>query len=230
MSKFLIWVNTYNRVELLKRFIEDVNSKSTSHQVDFFVFDDASTQDYTPLKTSVVAYKKCKHHYGRESYWKLITHGIREIKKNVDNYDYFIKTDDDMLIVENFFTLVEEYVNDVSSDKSWVTMDILSAPRQRGRTLIGNPAEKVGRLYKYFRTQWVDMNFVFQPKFFPDEIGPCKSSKASSGVGLWLTRYFNQKKLNLYQTNRSLLLHGKHESQMNREERQRNPLITKEEG
>jgi hypothetical protein len=221
-------VNTYNRVDLLKRFIDDVQQKSTNDHVDFFVFDDASTHDYTPIKMHVVAYKKCKQHHGRERYWELIQHGIREIKKKSTNYDYFIKTDDDMLIVPNFFTLVKEYVKDISCDKSWVTLDILSVPRQRGRTLIGNPAEKKQGSHKYFRIQWVDMNFVFRPKLFPDEIGPCKSSKASSGVGLWLTRYFQKQKLNMYQTSQSLLLHGNHKSQMNREERKKHPLITKE--
>lgn len=229
MPKFLMWVNTHNRCEMLECLIEDSLKISSNHTVDFFVINDASTQDYNPLieKRVIKYYYKTKLHHGKVHYWKLVNFAVQKIKSLTSKYDYFIKTDDDMRLVGGFFDLAADLVDNLP-DPYWATIDILSAPKQRGKTLPGNPAPVWNLKYKYFRTKWVDMNFIFRPGVFPGKIGPVRAGKASSGVGLWLTRYFNKQEYNMYQSPFSLVLHGKHPSQMNSEERNKNPIITTE--
>jgi len=227
MAKFLVWVNSYNRREMLLKLIHDIEAESGNHTVDLMVINDASKQDYTPIKAHTSLYWRTKFHHGKEHYWKLIKFATGRIKILRGHYDCFVKTDDDMRLVGGFFDLVKDLWDNLDDSKK-ATLDILSAPKQRGKLLLGNSAEVYESTYKYYRTQWVDMNFVFNPDVIPDEIGPCKATERSSGVGLWLTRYLIQQGYNLYQAPFSLVIHGAHKSQMNREERKRNPVITRE--
>ena len=227
MAKFLIWVNTYNRKDMLCRLIENIRIEQRKHTVDIFVVNDYSEEDYSEVKSSVQYYWETNKNYGKEEYYKLITFGLNKIK-TLQSYDYYIKTDDDMCLACGFFHIVERLVAEIN-DPNWATIDILSAKRQRGKTLLGHPVEIQGERDKYYRTQWVDMNFIFNLKALPYTILNCKAGKASSGVGLWLTRYLTKKPYNLYQSATSLVIHGDHPSKMNVEERKKNPLITRSE-
>jgi len=205
---FIIWINTYNRPQLLERFVQSVHNEQHDHHVQLVILNDGDGS---------------KHH-GKERYWELINKGIDNLKKINMRIDLYIKTDDDMILAENFFDRVATLWQSINDPKK-ITLDILSAPHQRGRTLTG---EKVPLENNYYKTGWVDMNFVFSnPHLFPT-ITNCKSSTRSSGVGLWLTRYFQQQGRNMYQADRSLVLHGDHPSQMHQSERQRKPIITTE--
>jgi len=226
MAKFLVWVNSYNRKEMLLFLIDSILYQQRRDTVDIMVINDSSDQDYSEVKSQVDYYWKTNKNYGKEEYWKLIAFGINKIK-SMPKYDYYIKTDDDMRLSVGFFPTIERLVSEIN-DPNWATIDILSAPRQRGRTLRGHSVEIQGERDKYFRTQWVDMNFVFNLNTFPYTIERCKAGKASSGVGLWLTRYLTKHGYNLYQSANSLVLHGDHESMMNVEERKKHPIITKE--
>jgi len=210
---------------MLSSLLDDIDKGAGLHTVDVMVIDDYSDQNYDSISDRVHYYWRTKRNYGKEGYWKIINSGMKNIKK-MNPYDFYIKTDDDMRLVGGFFDLIEDLIKNIN-DPNWATLDILSAKKQRGKTLLGHPADIFETQYKYYRTQWVDMNFAFNPNMFPQRIGPVTAGKASSGVGLWLTRYFNKNSINLYQAALSLVIHGKHESQMNVEERKRNPLVTK---
>lgn len=226
MANFLVWVNSFNRCNMLKELLSDIEEELT-HNVDVMVINDHSEEDYSDIKSKVKYYWKTKTNYGKEGYWKLISFGLQQIKE-MDAYDYYIKTDDDMRLIGNFFDIAADLADNLR-DYKWATIDILSAKKQRGKTLLGHPAEIFDNVYKYYRTQWVDMNFIFNPRVFPDKINKITSGKASSGVGLWLTRYFNRLRVNLYQSPFSLVIHGNHTSKMNTTERKKNPIITKQE-
>jgi len=225
MRKFLVWVNTYNRQKMLSRFIDDIHRYRGDNLVSLMVVDDASIESYESLSTSITYYHKMREHHGKENYWKLINFGFDFIRSRLDRFDIIIKTDDDVCLVPDFFNMISGYIDSIN-DQKWATIDILSAPKQRGKTLLGKPSEVWKTTHKYYKTQWVDMNFVINKKFFPDPILRCKGSPRSSGVGLWLTRYYNNLGLNMYQLPVSFVIHGNHPSQMNPEERKRNPLVT----
>jgi hypothetical protein len=232
MSKILIWANTYNREKLLQRLIDDVCSKKNQHEVDFFIFNDHSTQDYEEIKRhkNVKLFYTTNEHHGKEKYWDLINDGLDYIKKYKNDYDLFIKTDDDMLLCEKFFDVCLEYWKLIYHENLF-TLDILSIPKQRGKNLRGENVEKIK--YKdifFYKTQWVDMNFIFNINAFEKidyVIKNCKSGLRSSGVGLWLTTTFNKLGYEMLQTPVSLLIHSDHPSQMNLKTREKTPLITR---
>lgn len=226
MSKILMWFNTYNRFDSCKNLFNDIKKYKKNHEIDLFIINDGSSQDYSSLTPYIKYYISYPNPHGKEKYWKVINAGISTIKKIKKKYDIYVKTDDDMRLAPNFFNIITKLVKNMK-DSDWATIDILSAKRQRGKTLLGNRAEIVKNFYKYYRTQWVDMNFIFDLAKMPCPIGPCKSGKVTSGVGLWLTRYFNQRGFNLYQSPQSLVLHGNVDSKMHFKERKKNPLITK---
>jgi hypothetical protein len=134
-----------------------------------------------------------------------------------------------MQLCENFFDLCLKYWNSIYHSRVF-SLDILSAPRQRGRTLKGDMLSLLLKNeYSFYKTQWVDMNFIFNIRSFEEidfEITNCRSGARTSGVGLWLTNKF--KEYEMYQTTHSLLLHGDHYSMMHSDLRNKTPIITKE--
>lgn len=235
MAKILVWLNTYNREALLKRFIHSVLQQMGDHKVDLFIFNDKGVQDYEDIKRHhlVKLFYTFNEHCGREHYWKLINVGLQYIKQYKDDYDLFIKTDDDMLLCDNFFNICLDswYFLQKSSPRLF-SLDILSAPKQRGRTLRGDEAQLVdlNKSASFYKTQWVDMNFIFNIKALNEinfEIVNCRSSNRSSGVGLWLTRIFNSIQYDMYQSPTSLLIHEDHPSAMHTLLRKKSPIVTR---
>lgn len=234
MAKILVWVNTYNREKLLERFYTSVEKQKKSHDVDVFVFHDHSGRDYEDLKKHRLTkiFYSSNQHFGKERYWELINIGFDTIKNYRNEYDLFIKTDDDMILCDNFFDISLEYWNLLNKHSSKVfSLDILSAPKQRGRTLKGDtaPTINLSNGVSVYATQWLDMNCIFNIKALAQidyTIKNCRSSSKTSGVGLWLTRTFSSLGYKFFQTPVSLLIHRDHVSQMHREERKNSPLIT----
>jgi hypothetical protein len=137
-----------------------------------------------------------------------------------------------MVLCEGFFDICLKYWSTLKQYKPKVfSLDILSAPKQRGRTLNGMklPLTETARGIGFYKTQWVDMNFIFDVNAFEEinfEITNCISGARSSGVGLWLTRKFNSLGYEMYQLPVSLLIHDDHYSWMNESVREKTPIIT----
>jgi hypothetical protein len=202
------------------------------HTVDVFVIKDDGSDDYEDVRRDplIKLFYDARERCGKENYWRLINEGLYYIRPYKNDYDLFIKTDDDMVLCEDFFDHCLKYWNKIKSPTTF-SLDILSAPRQRGKTLRGHAAPVVGGLKDgdVFLTQWVDMNFIFNIEAFEKinfEITNCNSNARSSGVGLWLTRKFYQLQYNMFQMPFSLLSHGDHPSKMHEAERINKPIIT----
>jgi len=232
MANILIWLNTFDREHLLQSFIDSVEPQKKDHQVDLFIFNDQSYDSYEFIKKNplVRLFYSFNEHCGREHYWKLINEGLRYIKPYQNKYDLFIKTDDDMILCEDFFDLCLKYWRSLYTPKVF-SLDILSAPKQRGKTLKGDslPLIEKAKGFSFYKTQWVDMNFIFNVKAFEKikfEIKSCQSNPRSSGVGLWLTNTFNKLSYEMYQAPHSLLIHNDHRSKMHLQTRNKTPIIT----
>lgn len=235
MARFLVWLNTFEREDLLQRLLDNIRIQQKDHIVDVFVFKDDGGSDYEDIKRDPIVklFYTSNQRCGRMYYWKLINEGLSYIEKYQNDYDVFIKTDDDMELCDGFFDICLNYwkVLKQYSPKTF-SLDILSAPRQRGKTLRGDklPLVEKARGIGFYRTQWVDMNFIFDIKVFQDikfKITDCMSGPRSSGVGLWLTRTFNSLGYEMYQLPVSLLIHKDHHSWMNEETRTNTPIVTK---
>jgi len=232
MAKILFWVNTYNREKLLQRLIDSVEEQSKGHKVEFFIFHDQSCAEYEDIKKDkrVRLFYSFNEHCGKSNYWKLINEGLRYIKDYQNKYDLFIKSDDDMILCDDFFDICLKCWKCLYTPKLF-SIDILSAPKQRGKSLKGEeiPLVEKCRGFSFYQTQWVDMNFILNLRAFEKinfEIKNCKAGPRSSGVGLWLTNTFNKLDYEMYQTQTSLLIHKDHPSQMHTEVRSRTPIIT----
>lgn len=232
MANILIWLNTYNREKLLMKFIKSVEKQKKDHQVDLFIFNDKSSDDYEDIKRHPLTkiFYSTNEHCGKQGYWKLINQGLDYIRQYQKEYDLFIKTDDDMIVCDDFFDLCLSYWKAIYTPKIF-SLDILSAPRQRGKTLKGNNLTLLETQsgISFYQTQWVDMNFIFNVKAFDKikfEIKNCRSGSRSSGVGLWFTNTFLKLGYSMYQCPHSLLIHKDHESKMHSEMRSQTPIVT----
>jgi hypothetical protein len=235
VTKVLIWLNTYQRNKLFERLLNNIEESRGRVSVDMIVCHDGFCEDCEELKREklIKIFYQHNRHCGKEGYWKLINVGLSLIQPIYKDYDICIKMDDDMCLCENFFDLITTYWSFLQTKtKRLFSLDILSVPKQRGKTLSGEKVSSlpINKTLSVYPTNWVDMNFIFNPKALEEidfKINNCSSNARSSGVGLWLTRKFESLSYAMWQTDRSLLIHGDHPSQMHKGLRKENPIITK---
>jgi len=236
----LLWINTYNRPEMLDNLLHDIQLNQSNNTIDIYIFDDYSTCDYTNIISKYscvlnIKYTKMTKRYGKHSYWELFSYAMSCFKKVQNEYKYFVKLDDDLRLTNNFFDKCINIWNDINDDKkiclNFRLDDRENKPCWTGFQPILTQTKTNMKIYK---TQWVDCDFFCTVSFFRAlnfMIPPIHKSRwvknpnASSGVGRIMSIILS-KCGSLYQTFESLVLHDHHISYMNKLERETNLLIT----
>lgn len=204
MEKY-IWINSYNREPMLNRLLVQVLDQVDLSDTRIVVYLDG----YNPRRFQQgVGYYYLPHH-GKKYYYQLVRRNFLNLKPA----RYYFKIDDDMQIEDDFFDRAIESWESIS-DPSKLFLNLL---RDHRDDMWGSgPTEDYNGLVR--RSGWTDLNFMAGGLMYAHrydfKFQPPPERITSSGVGRQLTR-FGRRIGNMYQVNRSLLIHDDHESQMN---------------
>jgi len=142
-------------------------------------------------------------HLGKKNYWKL----INMLFRNRTEAKYYFVLPDDFLICDSQIAKAIEIWESIKDDNK-ICLNLYYD--RNGKRCWTNflPVNK-GDIWQ---TQWVDMCFLCENMFFErlgaiPELNKTRNMyfKGSSGVGCYISRFFNRKKMNLYQVKESLV-------------------------
>ena len=210
-----ILLTTYKRQTILKQILKDLKKEKTHFKITCFIIDDEILGN------------------GKRYYWKTINM-LWDVVKN-QNFDYYIQLPDDIKLTPKF---IEKAINNWENiqDSKKVCLNLLLDDERLGRTNWTGfwPVIKDYNGNRYLKTQWVDMFFICEKKFFEQlkwKLNPISllrwnaNPTLSSGVGQQISIRLNQHQWNLYQVTNSLAEHiGSVSSVMNPEIRTKSPI------
>ena len=219
---FFIVITTYNRPEMLKKLLDEIESKKKDYKIFVTIFDDGGEQKIDINKN----YHKKINLYpnnGKKKYYRTINSTFSFLK-NVQS-KYFIYLPDDVELVDNFFDEAKR-IYEAINFKDKICLSILTDGRVNRTNWTNFKTKDFG---EYYKTQWNDLCFICEKKFFEKldyqifAISPKRwngNPNLSSGVGQQISTRLMNLNLGMYHTKKSLVIHGDHESKMNFHERQ----------
>ena len=222
-------ITTFNRKESLMRLLSDIDKNKGNYKILTIVFDDSSTNslDLTDFDVKYIRYYV---NHGKKQYWKLMSDTMQFCE--YINSKYFIYLPDDVTLVDNFFMKSIESYENIQEDNK-ICLSLLLIKQQIGNT---NWTDfKPIEYDNYYKTQWCDLCFISEKKLFNildykiDEVplGRWKNNKnLSSGVGRDLSKRLYNLGYNMYHVKNTLVLHGDHDSVMNKDLREKEKLTT----
>ena len=187
-------ITTYNRKESCQRLVDSLDG-------DIFVLNDGPQYEITGCE---LYYNPV--HLGKTNYW----HTVNSLwKLPVKKYDYYFMIPDDFLPAENGIQKAIDLWNSIKNTKK-ICMNLFRdrTPRDRCWTNV-KPVE-----YKNYRlTQWVDMCFICEERFFK-EVGEIPQIRyrwdltplKSSGVGSYISNRLHKNRFHIYQSRESLMI------------------------
>jgi len=239
MKRIIVFITTYERPEMLLGLLKQIRNQSKSYNIKLIINNDKSTSDYSKAMSYLKRYIDDFYyiedniHRGKTNYWHIINKIYEMMRK--EPFDYFIKLDDDIILLKNFF---DQCINqfDAIQDPVKACLNILNDHTRNGYALWVNVKQKPVKFksYNYIFTGWVDMNFICTRRYFDilnyqiNKVDINWSGKPgqSSGVGMQITQRLYAARASVYQVSNSLLIHGSHESVMHPEHRKETPLIS----
>ncbi len=226
-----IVVVTYNRPRHCLRLLQDLVVEAASHDISVTVCDDASTEDYGDVRELVEAhgwtYKRAPHNHGKKRFWQWVRQiyaGIRSVEK-----PYIVLLPDDVRTCSNFLARAVGVWRAIGDDKK-VALTLQADSRLDKSNWTGVRPERRGDAW---HTGWVDGAILCTDEYFKALGYSCPAVPASrwaqnpllgSGVGQVISNDLHQKGMSMWCTHKSLLVHVAIDSQMNPEERAKNPL------
>lgn len=206
-KKFLIFIFSYNRKEMLENLILELESKNC----DVIVIDDGSNF-YIKHENKILF-----PHEGKLFHWKRWNSAFQTAFES--EYKYFGFLPDDFSNIDfDFVFPANPCVLNVLND---------------GRLQNWNQIQPIdfGPVYK---VGFTDCGFFCQREslerigfYVSKTLMQSRGEFASSGVGLQLTNRFNKAEVPIFTPKKSLAFHGDHESKMHPELRKIEPLISK---
>lgn len=225
---FCVVITTYNRTEMLKKLLSQIDSQKKNYNIYVAIFDDGGDQTIE-LKKEYQNKISLYPNNGKRKYYKTINTTFKFLK-NI-NSQYYIYLPDDVELVDDFFDKCKNIYESITfNDK--ICLSILTDGRVNRTNWTNFKSIDYGNFYK---TQWNDLCFICEKTFFVKlnyEILPIspkrwdKNPNLSSGVGQQISMRLFDLKLGLYHTKNSLVIHGDHESKMNYDERKITSLKT----
>lgn len=226
---FCVIISTFNRPQMLTELLDNIEREKKGYRVLVAVFDDNSTDkadlsNYSVIKIGMVP------NMGKRKYYVLINATfsfIRNVKSK-----YFIYLPDDVKLVNNFFDETKRIYESITDPRK-ICLNILTDARVSRTNWTNFNSIDHG---EYYHTQWNDLCFISERKFFDvlnysiEKIPENRwvgNPNLSSGVGQQISIRLNRKGHNMYHTKNSMVHHGNHESKMNKIERTRVSLVTK---
>jgi len=228
MFDFCILITSYNREAMLKLLLSDISTQKKEYKILVTIFDDGSIPEYN-LSDFDVKHIRFYKNNGKRGFWNVVN-TIFKYCKNIQAKK-FIFIGDDMRLCKDFFTKSAKKYDSINDEnKICLGLFITNTYRKNPNWTNFLPIEHKN----YYQTQWNDVNFIAEYKFFEKlnfEIHPisakrfANNSNISSGVGQQISIRLNDQKLSMFHVKKSLISHGDHESKMNPLERINHKII-----
>ncbi|NCD40909.1 MAG: glycosyltransferase [Bacteroidia bacterium] len=224
-----IGITTYNRPDKLKTLLNDIYVLLPYATV--IVVDDGSTYNYKDTlrvlgKFKKNIYYKIQPNNGREGYYKTQNVLLEKVRETENKYVFIFP--DDIRLIENIFSralIIFQNLPEISA------LNLLNVSSGALRNQWYNHHINIYEVdnEEVISSNYVDMCFLTtmdRYNQFPGYTGKylCKTG---TGVGRELTDYFKKQGV-IYQVRNSFVIHGGHDSKLNKYEREKNPLITNE--
>lgn len=223
-------ITTYNRPDKCLSLLKDICQEFFNHE-DFriIVVNDGSNKDYSSVER-FLGQKKIKFSYlsktnnlGRR--WYYMTHNL--LMNTIKEYscDYVCILPDDVKLVFGF----REGIKKLSEIESAAAINLLNVT---GGKCVTQWSRRDVHEFEYngielLTSGYVDMAMLIKGSVY-SKLNPITGKSVSStgsGVGREYTHQLNNYG-EIYQVKHSFLIHGKHKSKLNTDERLLNPLIS----
>lgn len=230
-KRITVAIPTFNRHEMIQRLVKKLDRESKNFDVTVLVFDDGSTKPVA-LKTQEINNLIATHtfhqpyNHGKQNYWRL-ANKIFDAMASV-NAELNIYLADDLDLMDGFLSKTYHAWEKITDPKK-VSLNLLND----GRTQCWTKFERVPVCFeetRFYKSQWLDMAMAFDKSLLRYRLHEVSKQRwvnnelASSGVGAQLSSRLHKSGYAMYQVIDSLATHGDHDSQMNFEERKKNPL------
>ncbi len=206
MAKISVLINSYDREAMLNRLLGQILAEN-EHEIQVFVLLDGCK--YAKISDKRVQVHQMYRH-GKEKYYLLCDY----LFQNAPKADFYVKIDDDMQLVDDFFNKCLNAWNSIQN-RNKMALNLLKDNREEG-IWGAKPSYSVSDLVDF--SDWVDLNWLtdhsglYILKML--ELEPPPEYIDSSGVGRQVCRHWRQWG-KLYQVKETLLIHDAHESKMN---------------
>ena len=224
--KIKIIIFSYNREKMLE---EQINHLS-KYDVDILIVDDYSDFDVYKFNDEAAVYQSPNNRGKKEFYkqWQVALEYLREDKTDEDLY-IFTPDDFEALDIERIINTAKQ----MNNNHAWLINLI-----NDGRTecfAAGKPKATKIADEDFLKVNWTDCGFFCNVvtlehlKYWIEPIDAerfWRNENISSGVGHQLTNKLKHV-TRMYLPIKSFAKHGNHESKMHKEERLKNPLISK---
>jgi hypothetical protein len=206
-KKFLIFIFSYNRKEMLESLISELETKNC----DVMVIDDGS--DFIVKHANKIVFP----HQGKLFHWKRWNAAFQVAKE----------------IQHKYFGFLPDDFSNVNLDFVFPTNPCVLNVVNDGRLQNWNKIQPID-FGGFYKVGFTDCGFFCQREsieriefYVSKTLLQNKREFASSGVGLQLTNRFNRIGIPIFTPKKSLAFHGDHESKMHPKLRKIEPLISK---
>lgn len=231
-GRFHVAVTTYNRPEMLRRLLRQLQVESGRHEVAVHVYDDGGSKrlrEDDPVLKGVRVHRYAENN-GKAGYWRVVSQALADAAQG--SGEYFLLLQDDVELVPGFFDEVRRQW-EMNPDRSKAALFMLRDRQRDGKACWTNFKPRVRRYggLRVTQTQWTDCMFFTDRRFFGvipaiNPVVPAPTRGQSSGVGRQISLRLHRGGYTIYQVSKSLVLHGDHESVMHPRIRRLQPLTT----
>lgn len=197
--------------------LSDIKKNIGNHEYFVRIYDDGSTSNYESIidkwsKIINLKYTKVNNH-GKKYYWSLLNIGMNEIKKT-EPYDYYVRLDDDVRLVDNFFNKIISIWEGISDPNKISLFPLLDS--REGKVVWTNHKPTLIKEESVYDCGWVDDMYLCTYKFFEElnfNISQIPLSRwknnpnLSTGTGRYISRILHNKKLKMYLVTETLVHH-----------------------
>jgi GT2 family glycosyltransferase len=233
--KLHIAITTYNRPDGLEKLLQGIQKEQGDHEIKIFLYDDCSPKPYQELQHQFdldIQWFTFPKNNGKQGYWRVVDRVLQDASQC--EFDYFFLLQDDGILVPNFFDEAIRKWNGIL-DRKKATLCTFTPKTVYNRVMWGGRAKDVTfRGETFIDGGYVDCEFMcpretlnrlaFQIR--PVHLDWKRHPNMSSGVGMQMTQRLNDLSMKMYVCRYSLIDKDlKIKSEMNKEEREKNPLI-----
>ena len=224
-------VVSYNRPDHCRRLLQDLVVEAATHDLSVHVFDDKSTEDYGDVQELLSAknwhYTVADQNHGKQGFWRWVKqiYGTLEANKK----PYVILLPDDVRLCRDFIARAVSFWRAIKDPRK-IALTLQADSRLGRSNWTGITPKQQGDVW---HTGWGDGAILCTPEYFKALGHSCPAVPADrwaqtpllgSGVGQVLSTELHRQGRSMWCTHQSLLVHVGIGSQMNPEERKKNPL------
>lgn len=227
MSRILVTITAYNRPQMLRRLLSQIEDRAKGYEVFAFIADDASdNMDHLPEIAEEFPWATVDlgvEHCGKEHYWELID--LCMGYAGVHDWDYWLHLPDDVTISTEIFDKC------IALYQPGSVLNPLKVKRKLPRGQFTNKRPRVmsnGLIW----TEWVDCCW-FSDRHMGEalnwQIDPVDPGRwfldptLGSGVGSQMSNRLEIARVPMFQVQKTLVFHGDHDSLMN--PKRKEPLV-----